>query len=139
MDLSKIPDFHPRVIRVDLLSGTANRGAGVAYQCHLNGGKHTCVEQDVEIVPMEKIVTVLPSDTFGISKTLPDYVVETTFHRIDQQTTRVEISHHYSTNGWKARLLNWVAKGRIARDTQAMLDAVKGCVERSAIRPGGKA
>jgi hypothetical protein len=86
----------------------------------------------------EKIVTVLLSDTFGISKTLPDYVVETTFHRIDHQTTRVEISHHYSTNGWKARLLNWVAKGRIAHQTQATLDAIKGCVERSTICAGGE-
>jgi hypothetical protein len=50
----------------------------------------------------------------------------------------VEISHHYSTNRWKARLLNWVAKARIARETQATLDAFKGCVERSTIRPGGK-
>jgi len=67
---SEIPSFHPRVFKVDLLSGKALREPGVAYQCHLAGGKHTCIEKDIEVVPMEKIVTVLPEDTFGISKFL---------------------------------------------------------------------
>lgn len=52
------------------------------------GGKHTCVEKDIEIVPMQKVVTVLPEDTFGISKVLPDYVVETTAHRVGQFSTK---------------------------------------------------
>ena len=73
---------------------------------------------------MQKIVTVLPEDTFGICKILPDYVVETTFHRVGQSSTKVEISHYYSTPTLKAKLLNIVAKRRIARDT-------KGHVERS--------
>ena len=82
MDIRKIPEFHPRVVKVDLLSGKAFREAGVSYQCHLSGGKHTCVEKDIQVLPMRKIVTVLPEDTFGISKILPDYVVETTFQRV---------------------------------------------------------
>ena len=57
MDITKIPEFHPRVVKVDLLSGKAVREAGVSYQCHLSGGKHRCIEKDIEIVPMEKIVT----------------------------------------------------------------------------------
>src|SRR5215469_12069149 len=79
MDLTRIPEFHPRVVKVDLIDGTALRGVGVSYQCHLSGGTHTCIEKDIEIVPLEKIVTVLPQDTFGISKILSDYRVETTF------------------------------------------------------------
>lgn len=129
MDLTKIPDFHPRVVKVDLLSGRAQRGPGVAYQCHLKGGKHTCIEKDIEIVPMEKIVTVLPEDTFGISKILPDYVVETTFHRMGDSSTRVEISHYYSTNTVKAKLLNLIANWKMARETQDMLNAVKRVIE----------
>jgi uncharacterized membrane protein len=129
MDLTKIPTFHPRVVKVDLLSGKAQREAGVAYQCHLKGGKHSCVEKDIEIVPMEKIVTILPEDTFGINKILPDYVVETTFHRMSDSSTRVEISHHYSTKTLKAKLLNLIAKWKIARETQDMLNAVKRVIE----------
>jgi hypothetical protein len=53
------------------LSWSHNRAC--SYQCHLSGGKHTCIEKDIEIVPLKKIVTVLPQDTFGISKILSDY------------------------------------------------------------------
>jgi hypothetical protein len=129
IDITKIPEFHPRVVKVDLLSGKAFREAGVSYQCHLSGGKHTCVEKDIEILPMQKIVTVLPEDTFGISKILPDYVVETTFHRVGQFSTKVEISHYYSTPTLKAKLLNLITKRRIARDTQATLNASKAAIE----------
>jgi uncharacterized membrane protein len=132
MDITKIPAFHPRVVKVELLSGKARREPGVSYRCHLSGGKHTCVEKDIEIVPMQKIVTVLPEDTFGISKILPDYVVETTFHRIGRSSTKVEISHYYSTPTLKAKLLNLIARRKIARETQATLNASKAAIEEGA-------
>ncbi len=80
-------------------------------------------------MPVEKIVTVLPEDTFGISKILSDYVVETTFHRVSDSSTRVEISHYYSTNTLKAKLLNLIAKWKIASETQDMLEEVKRVIE----------
>lgn len=129
MDLTKIPTFHPRVAKVDLLSGKAHREPGASYQCHLVGGKHRCIEKDIEIVPMEKIVTVLPEDTFGVSKILSDYVVETTFQRMSDSSTRVEISHYYSTKTLKAKLLNLIARWKIDRETQDMLNAVKRVIE----------
>jgi hypothetical protein len=36
MDLTKIPVFHRRVVKVDLLSGKAVREPGVSYKCHLS-------------------------------------------------------------------------------------------------------
>ena len=137
MDITKIPSFHPRVVKVDLLSGTARREAGVSYQCHILGGKHTCVEKDVEIIPMQKVVTVLPQDTFGISKILPDYVVETTLHCEGEFSTRVEISHYYSTGTLKAKLLNLVAGRKIARNTQAMLNSMKAAIEEKQVSSSG--
>jgi uncharacterized membrane protein len=134
MDLTKIPEFHPRVFKVDLIDGKAFREPGVSYRCHLSGGKHTCVERDIEIVPLEKIVTVLPEDTFGISKILSDYTVETTFHKLGDASTKVEISHYYSTTSLKAKLLNLIAKGKIARETQATLNAIKAAVETAGAR-----
>jgi hypothetical protein len=92
IEIIKMPEFHPRVVKVDLLSGKALREPGVSYQCYLSGGKYTCVEKDIEILPMQEIVTVLPEDPFGISKILPDYVVETTFQRVGQPSTKMEIS-----------------------------------------------
>lgn len=129
MDLTRIPTFHPRVVRVELLSGKARREPGVSYRCHLSGGKHTCIEKDIEIVPMQKIVTVLPEDTFGISKILPDYLVETRVHRVGQSSTKMEISHYYSTPTLKAKLLNLIASRKIARDTQATLNGIKTAIE----------
>jgi hypothetical protein len=129
MDLTKIPSFHPRVFKVDLLSGKSLREAGVAYQCHLIGGKHLCTEKDVELVPMEKFVTILPEDTFGISKLLPDYRVETTFRKVDEHITEVTISHYYSTSTLKARLFNLIGKRKIARETEATLKAAKVQIE----------
>jgi hypothetical protein len=129
MDITRIPAFHPRVVKVELLSGKARREPGVSYRCHLAGGKHTCVEKDIEIIPMQKIVTVLPEDTFGISKILPDYVVETTVHRIGQSSTKMEISHYYSTRTLRAKLLNLVARRKIARDAQATLNGIKAAIE----------
>ena len=129
MNLTKIPEFHPRVFKVDLIDGRQFREAGVSYQCHLSGGKHTCIEKDIEIVPLEKIVTVLPQDTFGISKVLRDYMVETTFQKLGDSSTKVEISHYYSTPTLKARLLNLIARGKIARETHATLTAIKAVIE----------
>ena len=129
MDLTKVPEFHPRVVKVDLLSGKSRREPGVSYQCHLAGGRHSCIEKDIEIIPFEKIVTVLPEDTFGISKILSDYRVETSFQKLGVRSTRVEISHYYSTTTLKAKLLNLIAKVKIARDTQAMLIAAKVTIE----------
>jgi hypothetical protein len=129
MDLTKIPEFHPRVVKVDLLSGKTVREPGASYQCHLAGGKHTCTEKDIEIVPLQKIVTVLPEDTFGISRILSDYRVETKFQTLGPRSTRVEISHYYSTTTLKAKLLNLIVKGKITRETQATLNAAKAKIE----------
>jgi hypothetical protein len=83
MDLGNIPEFHPRVVNVDSLTGNSSREQGGAYRCHLAAGKHSCVEKDLEIVPMQRIVTVLPEDTFPISKVRDDYAVETTLEPLD--------------------------------------------------------
>jgi hypothetical protein len=77
---------------------------------------------------------VLPEDTFGISKILSDYRVETTFQTLGHRSTKVEISHYYSTT-LKAKLLNLIAKGKIARETQATLNAAKATIE-TAFRAG---
>jgi hypothetical protein len=39
MDITKIPTFHPRVVKVELLSGISLREPGVSCRCHLSGGK----------------------------------------------------------------------------------------------------
>ena len=128
-DLSKIADYHPRVDKVDLISGRQFREVGVAYQCHLNDGKNTCIEKDIEIIPMAKIVTVFSSDTMGLTKLLPDYVVESILQKDDDKTTKVEISHFYSSSKLKIWLLNFIIKPKIDRETTDTLNAMKNKIE----------
>ncbi len=128
-DLSRIPEYHPRVNKVELISGKRFREAGVAYQCHLTDGKNTCIEQDIEIIPMEKIITVFPSDTMGLTKLLPDYLVESTLKKIDDSKTEVTISHFYSSSRIKIWLVNFIIKRKIAHETAGMLKAMKNRIE----------
>ena len=129
-DLTSIALYHPRVKKVELVSGTNRRGNGVAYRCYLTDGKNTCVEKDLEVVPMERIVTALPEDTMGITKMLPDYIVETRLTPLAGNETKIEFSQYYSTKSLKAKLFNVIAKRKIARDSQNTLDAMKRTIEK---------
>ncbi len=129
-DLTKIPEYHPRVKTVDLISGKRQREQGVAYKCYLKDGKNTCVEKDLEVVPMERIVTALPEDTMGITKMLPDYIVETRFTPLAENETKVEFWHYYSTKSLVAKLLNVIIRNKIAGESQSTLDAIKSMIEK---------
>ncbi|MBK8955118.1 MAG: SRPBCC family protein [Saprospiraceae bacterium] len=129
MDLSKIPDFHPTVSKVDLISNTQFRETGVSYQCNIVNSQHKCVEKDIEIIPHSKIVTVFPSDTMGLSKLLPDYIVETNFIKVDDRSTRVEILHYYSSSKLKVMILNFFIKRKMAKQTLEMLIGMKKKIE----------
>ncbi len=129
MDLTKIASYHPRVNKVDLISGKQFRETGVSYQCHLTDGKNTCVEKDIEIVPMQKLVTVFSRDTMGLTKLLPDYVVESTLSKEDDHTTKVEMSHYYSSSKWIVWLMNFYLKRKFAQETQDTLNAMKKKIE----------
>lgn len=133
MDLSKIAEYHPRVNKVDLISGKQFREAGVSYQCHLIDGKNTCTEKDIEIIPMQKLVTIFPQDTMGITKLLPDYVVESTLTKIGDNATKVEMSHFYSSSKLKVWLLNFIIKRKFAQETQDTLNAMKKRIESDTV------
>jgi len=130
-DLTSIAEYHPRVKRVDLISGKRQREQGVAYRCYLKDGKNTCVEKDLEVVPMERIVTALTEDTMGITNMLPDYIVETRFTPLAENETKVEFRHYYSTEFLKTKLFNVIAKRKIARDSESTLDAIKRTIENN--------
>jgi hypothetical protein len=130
-DLTGIAAYHPRVKWVELISGKRERGEGVAYKCYLKDGKNTCVEQDLEVVPMERIVTALPEDTMGIAKMLPDYLVEARLTPLGENETKVEFSHYYSTKSLKTKVFNLIAKKKIARDAQDTLEAMKRTIENN--------
>ena len=130
-DLTNIAAYHPRVERVDLISGKRQREEGAAYRCYLKDGKNTCVEKDIEVVPMKRIVTALPEDTMGITTMLPDYLVESRLTPLAENETKVEFRHYYSTKSLKAKLLNIIVKKKIARESQSTLNAIKRAIEKN--------
>ncbi len=133
-DVTNIAVYHPRVKRIERVSGKRQRGNGVAYRCYLNDGKNTCVEKDLEVVPMERIVTALSEDTMGMTKLLPDYLVEARLTPVASQETKIAFSHYSSTTSLKARLFTLFAKRKIARDAQNTLDAMKRTIEKNDAR-----
>jgi len=129
-DLLKIAEYHPRVNKVDLISGKQFRDINVAYQCHLLDGKNTCIEKDIEIIPMQKIITQLPEDTMGLTKLLPDYIVETNMLKINDNVTKIEMLHFYSSSKILICFLNFlIIKRKISKQTQETLDAMKKWIE----------
>ncbi len=132
-DLTKIALYHPRVNKVDLISGRKYRGSGVAYMCHFKDGKNTCIEKDLEIIPMQKIVTALPEDTMGITKMLPDYIVETIFTPLEDNKTLMEFRHYYSTKSLKIKLINFLVRRKIAGESRDTLNAIKKMIEQGAV------
>ena len=80
---------------------------------------------------MQKLVTVFTEDTMGLTKLLPDYVVESNVSRVGENATKVEMSHFYSSSKLIVWLLNFFIKRRIARETQDTLNAMKKSIEAS--------
>jgi hypothetical protein len=68
------------------------RGAALCVQLAL--GAHCCTEKDIEIVPMERLVTRMADDRLGLTARLKDYTVETTLTELDArpQKSRCHIS-----------------------------------------------
>jgi len=48
---------------------------------------------------------------------------------LGDSSTKVEISHYYSTKTLRAMLLNLIARAKIARETQATLQSAKAAIE----------
>ncbi len=130
LDLERIPEYHPRVIRVDLTSGDKYRRAGATYTCYIGNGKHFCTERDTKVIPMSCIITSLPHDTIGLSMILKEYIVETHFRDVGNSCTEMEFQHYYSTPGLHRYLLNFLIKPKIIRQSFEILSSIKRSVEQ---------
>jgi uncharacterized protein YndB with AHSA1/START domain len=131
MDISKIPEFHPRVSKVDFLSGKTIKEEGVSYQCNITQGenKGTCIEKIIKIVPMEKFTTAIPEESWGLVDLFENYTVDTVFESISENQTKVSILHFYDTNKLRAKLINFFAKGKVSKQTLDTLNGIKEKLE----------
>jgi Polyketide cyclase / dehydrase and lipid transport len=132
MDLTQIARYHPRTDTVTFLDGRTNREVGVAYQCNvLTGrGRGSCVEQVTDVQPMRQFTTALPSDTWGFSDNFADFEAVTSFDAVDARRTRMTIRVALKPKTLKGKLMLLLARGKLRRQTQDTLDAIKVHVER---------
>lgn len=85
MDLRRIPEFHPRVIKVDLISRKAFREAGAHINVILPAVSTRALKRTWKSFRWRRSSPLLPEDTFGIGKILTDYMVEALidpFHKL---------------------------------------------------------
>jgi uncharacterized protein YndB with AHSA1/START domain len=129
-DISLIPQYHPEVRKVDLLSGSRTRAVGVRYCCTiLEGRKGSCVEEVVAHVPGERMAVAFTEDTWGMSKMLADFVVETILESESGGRTRLILEAFYEPVGWKTKLMNPILRSVMARRARQTLEGIKRLAE----------
>jgi hypothetical protein len=115
-DILLIPQYHPEVGKVDLISGRSKRAVGVKYQCNiLEGRKGSCIEEVVEYVPNQKMSTGMAEDTWGMSKMFTDFIVETTLIPQGENSTILQFESFYNPIGLRNKLLNFLLLRRIMK------------------------
>jgi uncharacterized protein YndB with AHSA1/START domain len=129
-DLTLIPQYHPEVRQVELLSGTAHRAAGVRYRCTIpEGRKGNCVEEVTEFEPGRRFVTAFPEDSWGLSELLADFTVETVVEPAPGGT-RIRMNAYYRPKSLFMKLLNPLGLRRLmARRARGVLAGVKRLAE----------
>ena len=77
-DITLVPQYHPEVRHVELISGARTRAAGARYRCTIpEGRKGRCIEKVTEYTPGSRLVTVFPEDSWALSERLAGFAVET--------------------------------------------------------------
>jgi hypothetical protein len=130
-DISLIPKYHPEVGRVDFISGKTKRDVGVRYRCNiLKGRKGTCVEEVIEYVPNRKLSTAMPEDSWGISKMLADFVVDTTVEAVNDTSCILEFVAYYDPIGLWNKILNLLFLRRAFRKRSlSVMEGIKRFAE----------
>jgi uncharacterized protein YndB with AHSA1/START domain len=132
-DISLIPQYHPEVRKVDLLSGQRTRALGVKYQCTIpEGRKGSCVEEVVDYVPGERMAVAFPDDTWGLGKMFADFVVETVLVPRGDGETEIVLEAYYEPVGWWTKLLNTLFLRRLmASRALRTIEGIKRLAESS--------
>jgi uncharacterized protein YndB with AHSA1/START domain len=132
-DITLIPQYHPEVRHVELISGAKRRAAGVRYRCTIPEGRRgTCIEEISEYVPGSRFVTAFPEDSWGLSKQFAQFTVETVVEPAPEGT-RIRLSAHYRPRTLLMKLLNPLGLRRImARRAFRVLAGVKRLAEEPA-------
>lgn len=131
-DISLIPEYHPEVTKVELLTGQRIRAVGVRYQCVISEGtrKGSCVEEVTDYIPGQRMATAFPEDTWGISKMFKEFVVATELSPMSERQTVLVLKAYYEPANWKIRAVNAVfLRYAMARRAQRTIEGIKRLAE----------
>lgn len=131
-DISLIPQYHPEVTKVELLTGQRVRAMGVKYQCVISEGarKGSCVEEVTDYIPGERMATAFPEDTWGISKMFTGFVVATELLPLSKGQTVLVLKAYYEPINWKIRAVNAVfLRYAMARRARRTIEGIKRLAE----------
>lgn len=131
-DITLIPQYHPEVREVDLVSSQKKRAAGVKYQCHITEGrKGNCVEEVVEYIPHQKFSTAMPEDSWGISKMFSDFIVDTTITPHAESTTILQFDSYYNPIGlWNSILNLLILRRAFKKKSMSVMEGIKRLAEK---------
>lgn len=107
-DLSLITSFHPKVKKVDFLSGKRFREKGVKYQCIIPKGNKewSCIEEVTEYEKDTKMVTVTSGGNMNIEKFLGSFTSELLFSDLDNGGTLLTLNNYYEPKGLIGHIIN---------------------------------
>ena len=126
-DISLIPQYHPEVGKVDLLSGQSKRAAGVKHLCSiLEGRKGTCTEEVVDYIPNKKLSTAMTQDSWGLYKMLADFIVDTSLEPVDDNSCYLQFEAYYNPIGLRNKILNFlILKRAFRKRSKSVMEDIK--------------
>ncbi len=141
-DVSLMPEHHPVVRQVELVSGSSRRAPGVSYKCIVPGGRRAgwCVETVVEQVPFQRTTVAFPADSWGLSRWLDGFTTELSVAPgAAPDRARVALAAFYRPIGWRGRISNAVGLRRLMRRrARQTLERLARLIERGrAAAPAG--
>ena len=131
-DLSLITSFHPKVKKVDFLSGKRFREKGVKYQCVIPKGNKewSCIEEVTEYEKDKRMVTVTSGGNLNIEKFLGSFTSELLFTDLDNGRTLLTLKNYYKPKGLNGHIINSFFKWKLKRQFLKTFIGLKELIER---------
>ena len=103
-DITVLHKINPGV--VEATGQMDKQGATRTCQINNKGRKGTVIEKLIELVPENKTVWTIESDTMGMSKMLKDTRFVFNLEKLDENRTRVVNETYYQPANWVAKIMN---------------------------------
>jgi hypothetical protein len=131
-DLSLITSFHPKVKKVDLLSGKRFREKGVKYQCVIPKGNKewSCIEEVTEYEKERRMVTVSAGGTLDLEKFLGSFTSELLFSDLEKNKPLLTLKNYYYPKGIIGNIINLFFKWKFKRQFLKTFIGLKKLIEK---------